>query len=204
MLCENCHQNEASIHYTEIINGVKREHYLCMECARKLNFSGLGDMSDTEFPFVRLLTGLLSAGGGGKELEDSPMMHVCCPGCGMSFDEFTMVGKFGCAECYGVFAPLIEDNMKRIHGDSVHRGKKYKSGSGDMPVSGDRNDNNLAIMKDENDDPVETLKELNRKLREAVEIENFEEAAKLRDKIRMLKSSSRINRNEEQGGGQDA
>lgn len=204
MLCENCHQNEASIHYTEIINGVKREHYLCMECARKLNFSGLGDMSDTEFPFVRLLTGLLSAGGGGKELEDSPMMHVCCPGCGMSFDEFTMVGKFGCAECYGVFAPLIEDNMKRIHGDSVHRGKKYKSGSGDMPVSGERNDNNLAIMKDENDDPVETLKELNRKLREAVEIENFEEAAKLRDKIRMLKSSSRINRNEEQGGGQDA
>lgn len=204
MLCENCHQNEASIHYTEIINGVKREHYLCMECARKLNFSGLGDMSDTEFPFVRLLTGLLSAGGGGKELEDSPMMHVCCPGCGMSFDEFTMVGKFGCAECYGVFAPLIEDNMKRIHGDSVHRGKKYKSGSGDMPVSGERNDNTLAIMKDENDDPVETLKELNRKLREAVEIENFEEAAKLRDKIRMLKSSSRINRNEEQGGGQDA
>ena len=145
MLCENCHQNEASIHYTEIINGVKREHYLCMECARKLNFSGLGDMSDTEFPFVRLLTGLLSAGGGGKELEDSPMMHVCCPGCGMSFDEFTMVGKFGCAECYGVFAPLIEDNMKRIHGDSVHRGKKYKSGSGDMPVSGERNDNTLAI-----------------------------------------------------------
>ncbi|MDY4743096.1 MAG: UvrB/UvrC motif-containing protein [Lachnospira sp.] len=204
MLCENCHQNEASIHYTEIINGVKREHYLCMECARKLNFSGLGDMSDTEFPFVRLLTGLLSAGGGGKELEDSPMMHVCCPGCGMSFDEFTMVGKFGCAECYGVFAPLIEDNMKRIHGDSVHRGKKYKSGSGDMPVSGERNDNTLAIMKDENDDPVETLKELNRKLREAVEIENFEEAAKLRDKIIMLKSSSRINRNEEQGGGQDA
>ena len=204
MLCENCHQNEASIHYTEIINGVKREHYLCMECARKLNFSGLGDMSDTEFPFVRLLTGLLSAGGGGKELEDSPMMHVCCPGCGMSFDEFTMVGKFGCAECYGVFAPLIEDNMKRIHGDSVHRGKKYKSGSGDMPVSGERNDNTLAIMKDENDDPVETLKEINRKLREAVEIENFEEAAKLRDKIRMLKSSSRINRNEEQGGGQDA
>lgn len=204
MLCENCHQNEASIHYTEIINGVKREHYLCMECARKLNFSGLGDMSDTEFPFVRLLTGLLSAGGGGKELEDSPMMHVCCPGCGMSFDEFTMVGKFGCAECYGVFAPLIEDNMKRIHGDSVHRGKKYKSGSGDMPVSGERNDNTLAIMKDENDDPVETLKELNRKLREAVEIENFEEAAKLRDKIRMLKSSSRINRNEEQGGDQDA
>ena len=204
MLCENCHQNEASIHYTEIINGVKREHYLCMECARKLNFSGLGDMSYTEFPFVRLLTGLLSAGGGGKELEDSPMMHVCCPGCGMSFDEFTMVGKFGCAECYGVFAPLIEDNMKRIHGDSVHRGKKYKSGSGDMPVSGERNDNNLAIMKDENDDPVETLKELNRKLREAVEIENFEEAAKLRDKIRMLKSSSRINRNEEQGGDQDA
>ena len=59
MLCENCHQNEASIHYTEIINGVKKEHHICMDCARRLNFAGMSDSSDAEFPFVRLLTGLL-------------------------------------------------------------------------------------------------------------------------------------------------
>ena len=122
MLCENCHQNEASIHYTEIINGVKKEHHICMDCARRLNFAGMSDNSDSEFPFVRLLTGLLA--GNSAQVEDGPMMHIRCPGCGMTFDEFTMVGKFGCAECYGVFGPLIEDNMKRLHGDSVHKGKK--------------------------------------------------------------------------------
>ena len=113
MLCENCHQNEASIHYTEIINGVKKEHHICMDCARRLNFAGMSDSSDAEFPFVRLLTGLLA--GNSAQVEDGPMMHIRCPGCGMTFDEFTMVGKFGCAECYGVFGPLIEDNMKRLH-----------------------------------------------------------------------------------------
>ena len=128
MLCENCHQNEASIHYTEIINGVKKEHHICMDCARRLNFAGMSDSSDAEFPFVRLLTGLLA--GNSAQVEDGPMMHIRCPGCGMTFDEFTMVGKFGCAECYGVFGPLIEDNMKRLHGDSVHRGKIYKKYSG--------------------------------------------------------------------------
>ena len=80
MLCENCHQNEASIHYTEIINGVKKEHHICMDCARRLNFAGMSASRP-----VRSLTN------------------------GMTFDEFTMVGKFGCAECYGVFGPLIEE-----------------------------------------------------------------------------------------------
>ena len=161
MLCENCHQNEASIHYTEIINGVKKEHHICMDCARRLNFAGMSDSSDAEFPFVRLLTGLLA--GNSAQVEDGPMMHIRCPGCGMTFDEFTMVGKFGCAECYGVFGPLIEDNMKRLHGDSVHRGKIYKKYSG---LSDENNETDtLPVMQDEKDDYESRIMELGIKLR---------------------------------------
>ena len=72
MLCENCHQNEASIHYTEIINGVKKEHHICMDCARRLNFAGMSDSSDAEFPFVRLLTGLLA--GNSAQVDDAYQM----------------------------------------------------------------------------------------------------------------------------------
>lgn len=197
MLCENCHQNEASIHYTEIINGVKKEHHICMDCARRLNFAGMSDNSDSEFPFVRLLTGLLA--GNSAQVEDGPMMHIRCPGCGMTFDEFTMVGKFGCAECYGVFGPLIEDNMKRLHGDSVHKGKKYKKYK-DQAHDNDESDV-LQVMKAENAEKSveERIRELNMKLREAVEIENFEEAARLRDMIKKLKKEDAT-----QGGSHDA
>ena len=126
MLCENCHQNEASIHYTEIINGVKKEHHICMDCARRLNFAGMSDSSDAEFPFVRLLTGLLA--GNSAQVEDGPMMHIRCPGCGMTFDEFTMVGKFGCAECYGlavIYVNIIRFVIKKIkRGENVRNGDK--------------------------------------------------------------------------------
>ena len=40
------------------------------------------------------------------------MEHIRCPQCNMSFAEFARVGKFGCAGCYDVFGPLIEDNIK--------------------------------------------------------------------------------------------
>lgn len=199
MLCENCHQNEASIHYTEIINGVKKEHHICMDCVRRLNFAGMSDSSDAEFPFVRLLTGLLA--GNSAQVEDGPMMHIRCPGCGMTFDEFTMVGKFGCAECYGVFGPLIEDNMKRLHGDSVHRGKIYKKYSG---LSDENNETDtLPVMQDENDDYESRIRKLGIKLREAVEIENYEEAARLRDMIHQLKKMDNTD-DSTQGGGHDA
>lgn len=194
MLCENCHKNEASIHYTEIINGIKREHHICMECAGKLGFSGIADSADSEFPFVRLLTGLLA--GNSAQVEDGPVMHIRCPGCGMTFDEFTMVGKFGCAECYGVFGPLIEDNMKRLHGDSVHRGKVYKKYQ--KQAGADTAADTLPVMQaeDEKEAVAERIRELDMKLREAVEIENFEEAARLRDAIRQLKKT--------EGGGNNA
>ena len=42
MLCDNCRENEATVRYTEIINGNKREMMLCEECSRKL---GINKMS---------------------------------------------------------------------------------------------------------------------------------------------------------------
>jgi len=174
MLCENCKTNEATIHYTEIINDEKSEHHICFECAKKINLPGMIKGAEADFPFVSLLKGLLSTNTQRNNLEDSPMMHVCCPGCGMSFDEFTTVGKFGCAECYSVFGPLIEDNMKRIHGDSHHRGKVYK------------HNDSLPIMEFEKEDPFERLAELRGQLKRAVEVEDFEEAARIRDLIKNI------------------
>lgn len=178
MLCENCQENEATIHYTEIVNGVRNEHHLCSECAGKLDFSGMVNLSSAEFPFVKLLTGLLAAANETDEDEDNPLRHICCPKCNMSFEEFVDIGKFGCEECYDVFGPLIQDNLKRIHGDNVHKGKNYI-------LENEFEDETKIIQQEENSE--EEISILESRLREAISIEDFEEAARLRDKIRALK-----------------
>lgn len=184
MLCDNCHQNEATVHYTEIINGVKNEHHLCGECASKLGLSGYLSVPNSEFPFVKLLTGLLASSGLIGEEVDNPMLHVKCPQCGMNFQEFTQVGKFGCAECYDVFGPLIEDNMKKLQGSVEHRGKRYRT---EAEETGPIKENGSETKKKETSDILQSIALLNAKLQEAVALENYEDAAKYRDEIKALK-----------------
>lgn len=172
MLCENCNKNDATIHYTEIINGVMREHHICSECAKELDLSYYSDGLNSELPFAKLLTGLLASKMLLQQESNNPMTHVICPKCGMNYDEFTKVGKFGCAECYNVFGPLIEEHMKKLHGNSIHTGKQYRSSD------------NIA---EESDNPERELEILEAKLKEAIKLENYEEAATIRDNIKEIK-----------------
>ena len=36
MLCENCKEREATVHFTEIMNGRVQKHHLCKECAAQM------------------------------------------------------------------------------------------------------------------------------------------------------------------------
>jgi len=178
MLCENCSKNDATIHYTEIVNGVMSEHHICGECAKELDLSYYSDGLSSELPFAKLLTGLLASKMLLQQENNNIMTHVICPKCGMNYDEFTKVGKFGCAECYNVFGPLIEEHMKKLHGNSVHTGKQYK---------------NFDDIIEENDDSQKDLEILNAKLKESVKLENYEEAAKFRDEIKRIKERNETN-----------
>ncbi len=175
MLCENCKKNQATIHYTEVVNGMRTEHHVCSKCAAALNLSGYKGLLDNDFPFVKLLTGLLASNEGITSTSDLTMEHIKCPQCDMSFAEFARVGKFGCAGCYDVFGPLIEENIKKIHGDIIHKGKKYKK-------THDKSSDN-----DKYSQIQQEILSLTMKQREAVELENYELAAKCRDEIKKLK-----------------
>lgn len=170
MLCENCKEREATVHYTEIVNGRAAKHHLCSDCAAQAEIMGY---SSSEIPFVKLLTGMLAAGRTASP-EDSPMQYVKCPKCGMSYEEFTQVGKFGCAECYNVFGPLMGENMKRLHGSDHHTGKVYTTEG--------------KLQDEEKTGVLRELQELELKLKEAVMLENFEAAAYYRDEIKALKA----------------
>ncbi len=175
MLCEKCQEREATIIYTEIINGVKTEHSLCSECAKDMDF---GD----ELPFAELLAGILGAYTSENEKKEDTMEQVVCPGCRMSYRDFIKQGVFGCEDCYNVFEPLIEGNIKKIQGNSVHTGKRPRyNGASDM-----------AKAKTEPAGVWEEIRILKEKLKEALREEDYEEAARLRDEIRALKERDGI------------
>lgn len=181
MLCDNCNKNEATIHYTELINGVKNERHLCSECMRELDYGMEG-----EFPFSKLIRNILSSHFAGIGKGNSPELKIQCNKCGMEYNEFTQLGKFGCSECYSVFGPLIVDNIKKIQGNSLHVGKKYQS------IVGDCKDKELlssmeSIQKKEKVNNKDIIARLDAKLKDALLIEDYEEAARLRDEIRTLR-----------------
>lgn len=174
MLCEKCQEREATIIYTEIINGVKTEHSLCSECAKDMDF---GD----ELPFAELLSGILGAYAVENEKREDTMEQVVCPTCRMSYRDFIRQGIFGCEDCYNVFEPLIEENIKKIQGNSIHTGKKPRYDSG---LNTDKQE-----TVQEGADQITILKE---RLKEALKEEDYEEAARLRDEIRALKERNGV------------
>lgn len=175
MLCQNCNKNEATVRYTEIINGEKREVMLCEECSREL---GIGNMNfNMPIDFSSFFGDLLEG------YEDNSFMPLLtaskqlkCNNCNMTFDEFMEQGKFGCEECYDAFSPKIDSILKRIQGSNRYAGRKLVGNK------------EAKIEFEEKPEKKETEKEkLQRELKEAIEKENYEEAAKIRDKIKELK-----------------
>lgn len=165
MRCQECGEQEAQVHVTKIINGEKKELYLCKECAEKiggLDFSG-------HFSFDNLLTGLLDDKFTPEQQINLSKTDLQCEACGLSYKEFSRKGKLGCDQCYNFFQDRLNKVLRKIHSSTEHTGKIPKR-------AGSR------IKK------KQKIEELNQQMDKAVEKEEFEKAAELRDKINELKT----------------
>lgn len=158
MLCDICHKNIASVHITEIVNDKMIELHLCEQCAQQ---KGIG--LPEGFPLANFLAGLTDF-----ELPKVKKVELRCPNCGMRYEDFRKIGRLGCSQCYQTFKQNLAPLLKRIQGAEQHIGK--------FPHYADKG------IKEK----IE-IKELQRKLNKAIQEENFEEAAKLRDRIREMK-----------------
>ena len=162
MLCEKCLKRQATVHMHQIINGQKTEMHLCQECAGQ---------SDSPLSFEQFLQGLMSVFGSISE-NVSPLKTETkyrCPVCGLSYEDFKQTGRVGCAECYQTFRREMDPILKNIHGSNRHDGKyPHKAGAGLL--------NRRKIDK------------LRLELSKAIEEEQYENAARLRDQIRALEA----------------
>ncbi|KAA3635978.1 MAG: hypothetical protein DWP97_03700 [Calditrichaeota bacterium] len=176
MICQDCKKKEAVVHFTQIINNEKTSLSLCKSCAAARGFHS--PLDNMPFPLAEILSGLDANLPKSKEM--SAEETVTCPTCGLSFKEFTQQGRFGCGECYSTFRNRLEMIMRKIHGASMHRGKNPTFTS-----SADESENTHTSVKEE-----ERLKE---ELQKAIDSEDFERAAELRDKLKTLRESLAAN-----------
>lgn len=161
MLCQRCGQRQANISITKVINGKKGEAHLCQQCAAEVGEFGFdtpGGMS-----FQGFLSGLLNHSVWG---QPAVPQESSCPTCGLTYDHFRQSGRLGCADCYEAFDEELNQLLHRIQAGTVHKGKNPRHDPG----------------KEERE-----LDRLQSELKEAVEAEEYERAAELRDAIQALK-----------------
>lgn len=164
MLCDICGKNPATVHLTEIINDQMDELHLCEECARQKS-----TQMEQQFGLSDLLAGLAEFE---KPAQEKEAIALKCPNCGLTYADFKKIGRLGCGECYSAFKKYLGPLLKRIHGSSQHLGKSP------LKVS--------KVTKKGID-----LVALRNSLQKAIEQEEFEEAAKIRDQIRELEKRNK-------------
>ncbi len=157
MLCDICHKNIATVHLTEIIGDRIMEFHICQECARLKTEELKQHINISEF-----LSNLTAE----DELDDKSE-NIRCSMCGISFNDFKKKGRLGCAKCYDSFKLKLFPIIKKVHGANHHKGKIPPSVGEDVII-----DKKLTLLRE--------------RLKKAIEIEAYEEAAMIRDQIRRL------------------
>lgn len=165
MVCDICGKKEATVHLTEIINDKVTKLHLCEECAREK-----GEEMEGHFGLADLLAGLADLG---VQPEEATAIKTKCPSCGFTFQDFRKIGRLGCPKCYDTFKDNLAPLLRQIHGSDRHIGKIPQ-------VMVKRAAPKTAVKK------TEDLRELKMKLEKAIQLEEFEKAAKLRDEIREI------------------
>ncbi len=160
MLCSVCKENKATVHLTQIVGEKMQKVDLCEACSKD---KGVND--PTGFSLADLLLGL---GASAEIQKQSEGTEVKCPVCGFTQADFKKAGRLGCPECYQAFAPGIESLLKTMHKGTRHTGK--------MPAQ-------YRATREARD----RVKALEKKLDKAVQGEDFELAAQLRDELLKLK-----------------
>jgi protein arginine kinase activator len=163
MLCQKCHKNLASVRYAEVVDGKVSEQQLCPDClASHQQETAMGfELSGTP--------GLKKTNEDQPRQESTHAQEHACPSCGVQASQILETGRAGCPHCYDHFGSQIESILEGLHWALRHKGKMAKL-----------DDTRARLRAD-----LQTKRAL---LRSVLRAENYEEAARLRDEIRILEN----------------
>lgn len=157
MKCQRC-AKQATLHITEVLGDERFEElHLCEDCAKKYLYEPAQAAPALKKPGGKAADADLPADIGAKQ----------CDVCGVKFVEFRNTGRLGCPHDYDAFREELLPLLESIHGDTRHHGKAPRRAPRARASHAE-------------------LTQLRKQLQQAVHEEKYEEAARLRDRIRQL------------------
>lgn len=158
MKCQRC-AKPATLHITEVLGDERFEElHLCEECAKKYLYEP-----------AQALQSAKKGSGKSVSADDLPadVGAKQCDVCGIKFVEFRNTGRLGCSHDYDAFRDELLPLLESIHGDTKHHGKSPRRAPKARSSHAE-------------------LTQLRKQLQQAVHDEKYEEAARIRDRIRQL------------------
>jgi protein arginine kinase activator len=159
MLCDICKENEATVHFSQVVGDKVRKIDICETCAKA---KGLTDPSS-----ISVLGDMLGEFAGEQMPPEAESLR--CPACGFTLASFKKTGRLGCGACYETFEGGLKSLLKAMHKGERHIGK--------VPAK-------AAAARDMG----EQVRELEKELQRAITDERYEHAALIRDKIRAVET----------------
>lgn len=172
MLCQHCHINPATTIYKQVINGKAEVIHLCDDCSQQMGIHSEWASGFPSFHLNDIFSEFFNNTGMRNEIQNN-----ICKKCGTTLKEITSTGNLGCDECIRTFEKELTPLIRKIHGNAAHSGKIPNSAGAELKRKA-------------------KISEMKSQLDRAVETQNFEEAAKLRDQIQQLEKQGQVNKHE--------
>ena len=174
MICEECGEREATCHVTMIAGGTSRTRHLCQDCMEKIR-GGLG-RSLPDLNLGNLVSSIFSAilpSELRKDIVEAAEPDKACSTCGTTLHTFRKTGCLGCPDCYQAFREELEPMLRQIHGKLNYTGRRPLEDGEEQKIRAER-------------------EEMIRQMEEAVEQEDFETAALIRDRLRSMAKEENV------------
>lgn len=176
MLCDKCNKNTAAVYVKQGVNGVYREYNLCEQCAAEVMPANMYGEYINPFAFLTesgIFSNLLESKYTQKRPNEDLKQSYSCKTCGSTLNDILKLGKFGCGGCYTAFYNEVLPGIIKIHANKEYTGripKKFKA--------------RLSLK--------EKIEAMQNEMSAAIERQDFEKAAELRDKINAIKEGGEL------------
>jgi protein arginine kinase activator len=175
MICDFCKKNKATIHLIRVQNDNVEKVNICASCAGDFSFFSEEDFyKDLTKILYKIFKADEAQPDSKRELMNLKNLEIrknrSCPFCGMDLKNIKKLGKMGCPNCYSEFKNILLPIIKAIHKNIEHKGKIPENTSGQIKLE-------------------KSIRDLRNRLKREIFVENFEEAARIRDEIKQLEKN---------------
>lgn len=160
MSCSGCGGEDVVIHMSQIVGNQRSDVHLCMKCAVERGI--INSQGGIQVSLRHVVNGMLE-----QQFNKVDSSDVVCSNCGVTRDDVQKLEKLGCPECLELFSREIREYFENRGIEHIHQGT--------LP-------NELSLVKD----ALFGKQYLKERIRKAVEAEEYEVAAMLRDRIKLM------------------